>query len=209
MGLLRILGLGKDPHIEWMAEAFGAKPGEIVVNRLYEDHPKLYRWEGEAGGVPLTFFADSNNKYRGGGTVYLGKAGPQFTGELGEYRCAFYRPPRTPAVSVDDERWRKAAKDAQGASSWSELLPEEVFEQGLGMGRFAAELDCPLDPRPVFPLLPALRAPLEAMSDAVEGICLHREGVSIGFRVLALTRESLVSDVHKGLEILRLSASMG
>jgi hypothetical protein len=35
------------------------------------------------------------------------------------------------------------------------------------MGRFAVELDCALVPRPVFPLLHDLRAPFEAMSDAV------------------------------------------
>lgn len=209
MGLLQRLGLGKDPHIEWMVEAFGAKPTEIVVNRLYEDSPKLQRWEGEVGGSALAFYADSNNKYRGGGTVYLGKAGPQFTGKLGEYLCAFYLPQGTPTVSLDDARWMKAAKKAEGNPNWSESIPEEVFERGLGMGRFAAELDCPLDPRPVFPLLPAIRTPLEAMSTAVVGVCLHLAGVSIGFDVPALTREALVSDVHKGLEILRLSASMG
>ena len=209
MGLLRALGLGRDPHVEWMVEAFEAKPGEVVVNRLYEGSPKHCRWEGEVRGTPLTFYADAANRYRGGSTIYLGKAGPQFTGELGEYRCACYHPRETPALSIDDPRWAEAARRAQGNPDWSESIPEEVFERGLGMGRFAVELDCPLDPRPVFPFLRDLRAPLEAMSDAVESVTLHPAGVAIAFRIPSLTREKLLADVDRGVEVLRLTATTG
>ena len=209
MGVLRALGLGKDPHVDWMVEAFGAKPGENVVNRLYQGAPKLCRWEGDLRGTPVTFYTNPGNKFRGGGAVYLGKAGPQFMGQVGEYRCAFYHPRETPTLGIDDPRWAEAARKAAGDPNWSESFPEEVFELGLGMGRFALEPDCPLDPRPAFPILHALRAPLEAMSDAVENVYLYPAGVAIEFRVPSLTREKLVSDVDRGAEIVRLSASMG
>ncbi len=209
MGLLRAIGLGRDPHVEWMIEAFGAKAGENVVNRLYQGAPKLCRWQGDLRGTPVIFYTNPGNKFRGGGSVYLGKAGPQFMGELGEYRCAFYNPRETPTLSLDDPRWVEAARKAASDPKWSEAIPEEVFERGLGMGRFAMEPDCPLDPRPAFPFLPSLRAPLEAMSGAVESVYLYPAGVAIEFRVPSLTREKLLSDVDKGVEILRLTASMG
>jgi hypothetical protein len=209
MGVLRALGLGKDPHVEWMIEAFGAKPGENVVNRLYQGAPKLCRWEGDLRGTPLTFYTNPGNQFRGGSSVYLGKAGPQFMGEMGEYRCAFYHPRQKPSMTLDDPRFAEAARKAAGDPNWSESFPEEVFESGLGMGRFAMEPDCPLDPRPVFPILHLLRAPLEAMSDAVESVYLYPAGVAIEFRVASLTREKLLSDVDRGAEILRLSESMG
>ena len=209
MGVLRALGFGKDPHVEWMIEAFGAKPVDNVVNRLYEGAPKLYRWEGDLRGTPVTFYTNAGNKYRGGGGVYLAKAGPQFMGELGEYRCAFYHPPEAPTLTIDDPRWAEVARKAAGDPNWSESAPEEAFEVGVGMGRFTFVPDCPLDPRPAFPILHDLRAPLDAMSDAVEKVYLYPAGVAIGFRVPSLTREKLLSDVDRGAEILRLSASMG
>ncbi len=209
MGVLRALGFGKDPHVEWMIESFGAELGEVVVNRLYEGSPKFQLWQGKAHGVPLTFYTGAGNKYRGGSGVYLGKAGPQFMGELGEYRCAFYHPPEAPTLTIDDPRWAEAAKKAAGDPNWGESFPEEAFEVGVGMGRFALVPDCPLDPRPAFPILHDLRPPLDAMSDAVEKVYLYPAGVAIGFRVPSLTREKLLSDVQKGSEILRLSASMG
>lgn len=147
MGVLRALGLGKDPHVEWMIEAFGAKPGENVVNRLYQGAPKLCRWEGDLRGTPLTFYTNPGNQFRGGSSVYLGKAGPQFMGEMGEYRCAFYHPRQKPSMTLDDPRFAEAARKAAGDPNWSESFPEEVFEIGLGMGRFAMEPDCPLDPQ--------------------------------------------------------------
>jgi hypothetical protein len=61
----------------------------------------------------------------------------------------------------------------------------------------------------VFPFLHDLRAPLEAMSDAVEGVTLHPAGVAIAFRIPSLTREKLLADVDQGVEILRLAAKMG
>jgi len=209
MGVLRALGLGKDPHVEWMIEAFGAKPADNVVNRLYQGAPKLCRWDGDLRGTPGTFYTNPGNKYRGGGSVYLGKAGPQFMGEVGEYRCAFYHPREAPTLSIDDPRWAEVARKAAGDPNWGESFPEEAFERGVGIGRFALEPDCPLDPRPAFPILPALRTPLEAMSDAVETVYLYPAGVAIEFRVPSLTREKLLSDVARGVEILRLSASMG
>lgn len=209
MGLLQALGLGKDPHVEWMIEAFGAKPGENVVNRLYQGAPKLCRWGGDLRGTPVSFYTNPGNKFRGGGSIYLGKAGPQFMGEVGEYRCAFYHPRGTPSLSIDDPRWVAASRNAASDANWYESFPEEVFEHGLGMGRFAMEPDCPLDPRPAFPYLQSLRAPLEAMSDAVDSVYLYPAGAAIEFRVPSLTREKLLSDAEKGLEILRRSASMG
>lgn len=209
MGVLRALGFGKDPHVEWMIEAFGAKPVDNVVNRLYEGAPKLYRWEGDLRGTLVTFYTNAGNKYRGGGGVFLGKAGPQFMGELGEYRCAFYHPRQTPTLSIDDRRWAEVARKAADDPDWSESFPEEAFKRGVGMGRFALEPDCPLDPRPAFPILHALRAPLNAMSDAVESVYLYPAGIGVHFRVPSLTREKLVFDVDRGAEILRLSASMG
>lgn len=209
MGVLRALGFGKDPHVEWMVEAFGAKAAATVVNRLYQGAPKLCRWEGDLRGTSVTFYTNPGNKFRGGGSIYLGKAGPQFMGEMGEYRCAFYHPRKTPALTIDDARWAEAAEKAAGDPNWSEAIPEEVFELGLGMGRFALEPDCPLDPRPAFPILHDLRPPLEAMSDAVESVYLYPAGVAIEFRVPSLTREKLSSDAARGAEILRMSASMG
>jgi hypothetical protein len=110
---------------------------------------------------------------------------------------------------MDDRRWPGVASRAAGDPDWSESFPEEIFEQGLGVGRFAMELDCPLDARPVFPILHELRESLEAMSDAVERVLLYAAGVGVGFCVPLLTREKLLSDAEKGLEILRRSASMG
>jgi hypothetical protein len=191
-----------------MVEAFGAKPGANVVNRLYQGAPKLCRWEGDLRGTPVTFYTNPGNKFRGGGSVYLGKAGPQFMGEVGEYRCVFYHPRTTPTLSIDHPRWAEAARKLSGPEL-VRIVPEEVFRFGLGMGRFALEPDCPLDPRPAFPILHDLRAPLEAMSDAVESVFLYPSGVAIEFRVPSLTREKLVSDADRGAEILRLSASMG
>jgi len=208
MGLLRALGLGKDPHVEWMIEAFGAELGEVVVNRLYESSPNYQLWQGKAHGVPLTFYTEAGSKYRGGDGVYLGKAGPQFMKGVSDYRCFFYVPRTTPSLSIDDSRWAAAVDEAIG-EEWSSSFPEEAFELGVAVGRFALELDCPLDPRPVFAHLEALREPLDTMSDAVERVYLYPAGVAVGFAAERLTREKLVADVKRGSEILRLTASMG
>lgn len=209
MGLLRSLGLGKDPHVEWMIEAFGAKPGGNVVNHLYQGATKLFCWEGDLRGTPVTFYANPGNKFRGGGAVYLGKAGPQFMGEAGEYRCAFYHPRQKPTLTIDDPRWAEVVRKAAGDPNCRLSFPEEAFERGVGMGRFALEPDCPLDPRPAFPILGKLRPPLDAMSDAVESVYLYPAGVAIEFRPEALTREKLLSDIQNGLVILHLAESMG
>jgi hypothetical protein len=209
MGLLQALGLGKDPHVEWMIEAFGAKPGKNVVNRLYQGAPKLCRWEGDLRGTPVSFHTNPGNMYRGAGGFYLGDAGPQFMGEVSEYRCIFFRPREAPLFTMDDPRWPGLARKAAGDPEWSESFPEEIFERGLGVGTFAMELDCPLDARPLFPILRELRESLEAMSDAVETVLLYAAGVGVGFSVPLLTREKLLSDAEKGLEILRRSTAVG
>ncbi|HEY7698414.1 MAG TPA: hypothetical protein VIE88_08350 [Vicinamibacteria bacterium] len=205
MGLLSVLGLGKDPHVEWMVEAFRAETGEVVVNRLYQSAPEFHLWRGEAQGVPVTFYTEGGNKYRGGHAVCLGKAGPQFMEGVSEYRCFFYRPQLAPSLSIDESRWAAAVEKAMGDPEWSLSFPEEAFELGVAVGRFAMELDCPLDPRPVFAHLEALRAPLDKMSDAVERVYLYPSGVAVGFNVQHLTKEKLLADVSGGLEILRLS----
>jgi hypothetical protein len=209
MGVLSALGFGKDPHVEWMIEAFGAKPDEVVVNRLYESSPRYRLWRGETHGVPLTFYTEGANKYRGGGGVYLGTAGPQFMEGVSEYRCFFYRPRTAPSLSIDDPRWDAAAARAMGDSDWSSSFPEDAFELGVGVGRFALELDCPLDARPVFAHLRTLRGHLDGMSDGVERVYLYPAGVAVELDVDRLTREKLLSDVQTGVEILRLAASIG
>ena len=208
MGLLRALGLGRDPHVEWMIEAFGAELREVVVNRMYESSPKYQLWQGESHGVPLTFYTEAGDKYRGGGAVYLGKAGPVFMEGVCDYRCFFYVPRTTPSLSIDDSQWAAAVDKAMGDSEWSSSFPEEAFELGVAVGRFALELDCPLDPRPVFGHLEALRESLDTMSDSVGRVYLYPVGVAVGFAVERLTREKLLADVKTGSEILRLSAAM-
>jgi len=209
MGVLRALGFGKDPHVEWMIEEFGAKPGEVVVNRLYQSAPRYQVWRGETGGVPVTFYTEGGNKYRGGGGVYLGTAGPQFREGVSEYRCFFYIPRTAPSLAIDDPRWDAAAARAMGDSDWSSSFPEEAFELGVGVGRFAMELDCPLDPRPVFAHLRTLRGHLDGVSEGVTRVFLYPAGVALEFDVPRLTREKLLSDVQRGSEILRLAASIG
>ena len=209
MGLLRALGLGKDPHIEWMIEAFHAVPAQIVVNRLYEGSPKHQLWRGHANGHALTFYTDAGNKFRGGGGVYLGEAGPQFMEGISEYRCYFWRPQTPSRISVDEPRWAAAVEKAMGHPDWTSSFPEEAFEDGVAVGSFAMELDCPLDARPVFPHLTALRAQLSKLSEALERIYLYQAGIGIGFAVERLSRERLVADVGTGCEILRLSAAIG
>ena len=209
MGVLRALGFGKDPHVEWMIEAFGAKPGEVVVNRLYDGAPRFRLWRGGTQGAPLSFYTDGAIRYRGGGAVYLGTAGPQFMEEVGDYRCFFYLPRTAPSLSIEDPRWEAAAARALGDSDWSSSFPEEAFELGVGVGRFALELDCPLDPRPVFAHLGTLRGHLDQMSDGVSRTYLYPAGVALEFDIDRLTREKLLSDVQRGSEILRLAASIG
>jgi hypothetical protein len=96
-----------------------------------------------------------------------------------------------------------------GDEEWTSSFPEEAFEDGVAVGRFAVVLDCPLDPRPVFGHLAALRESLDTMSDAVERVYLYPAGVAVGFAVERLTRDKLLADVKTGSEILRLTASMG
>jgi hypothetical protein len=126
-----------------------------------------------------------------------------------DYRCFFYVPRTTPSLSIDDSQWAAAVDKAMGDSEWSSSFPEEAFELGVAVGRFALELDCPLDARPVFAHLGTLRGPLDGMSDGVARVYLYPAGVGVEFEVERLTREKLLSDVQKGSEILRLSASMG
>jgi hypothetical protein len=209
MGLLRALGLGKDPHIEWMIEAFRAEPREIVLNRLYEGTPKHQLWRGEAHGQALTFYTDAGNKFRGGGGVYLGNAGPQFMDGISEYRCYFWRPKAPSRISIDEPRWATVVEKATGDPEWTSSFPEEAFEDGVAVGPFAMELDCPLDARPVFPRLTDLRAQLVKLSDAVERVYLYESGIGIGFAVDRLSREKLVADVETGCQILRLNAAIG
>lgn len=209
MGVLRALGFGKDPHVEWMIEAFGAKPGKVVVNRLYESSPRYQMWQGETRGIPLSFFTEGGNKCRGGDAVYLGTAGPRFMEDVGDYRCFFYIPRAAPSLSIDDPRWTAAAAKAMGDSDWSSSFPEEAFELGVAVGRFALELDCPLDARPVFAHLGTLCGQLDGMSDGVTRVYLYPAGVAVELDVERLTREKLLSDVQRGSEILRLSASIG
>jgi hypothetical protein len=204
MSLLRALGLGRDPHIEWMVEAFHAEPKKIVVNRLYEGSPKHQLWEGQAQGVPLTFYTSAGNKYRGGAGVYLGDAGPQFMEGISDYRCYFWRPAERPGLSIDDSRWISAAQRAANEPDCSSL-PEEAFEAGVAVGPFGMVLDCPLDPRPLFPHLSTLRDLLLRLSDAVDTVYIHAGGIGIGFAIDRLTREKLVADVEVGTEILRLT----
>jgi hypothetical protein len=209
MGLLLALGLGKDPHVEWMIEAFGAEPAEVVVNRLYEGSPKHQLWRGRASGQPLTFYTSARNKFRGGGGVYLGKAGPQFMEGISEYRCFFWRPKTPSRLSIDAPRWAAAVEKAKGDPDWTSSFPEEAFEDGVGVGSFAMELDCPLDARPVFAHLEALRAQLVKLSEAVARVYLYEAGVGIGFDTDRMSRETLVADVGTGCEILRLNAAIG
>jgi hypothetical protein len=206
--VLRSLGFGKDPHVDWMIEAFAAKPGEVVVNDLYQHAPRLRRWRGEAGGVPVTFYTDGAHGSRGAGGLFLGTAGPQFMGDVSEYRCFFYRPRSAPALSIDDPRWEAAAARAMGDPDWTRSFPEEAFEMGVAVGPFALELDCPLDPRPVFAHLETLRGHLDGMSDGVTRVLLYAAGVALEFDVGKLTREKLPSDVQNGSEILRVAASL-
>jgi len=209
MGVLRALGFGKDPHVEWMIEAFGAKPVRVVVNRLYESSPRYQLWQGETQGVPLTFYTECGGKYRGSGAVYLGTAGPRFMEDVSDYRCFFYIPRAEPSLSIDDPRWAAAAAKAMGDSDWSSSFPEEAFDLGVAVGRFALELDSPLDARPVFAHLGRLRGQLDGMSDGVARVYLYPAGVAVELDVGRLTREKLLSDVQRGSEILRLSASIG
>ncbi len=208
MGLLRALGLGKDPHVLWMIEAFGARPGEIVVDRLYQEPPSCHVWRGEAHGVPVTFYTEARNRYLGASGVYLGKAGPQFMEGISEYRCYFYRPSKAPTLSVDDSRWAEVVRKAMGDPEWTSTFPEEAFELGVGVGRFAMELDCPLDARPVFAHLDALRGLLGSMSDAVARVYLYAAGVGVGFTAERLTKEKLLADVKVGSDILRVASAM-
>jgi len=209
MGVLRALGFGKDPHVEWMVEAFGAKPGKVVVNRLYESSPRYQMWQGETRGIPLSFYTEGGHKCRGGSAVYLGTAGPRFMEDVSDYRCFFYIPRAAPSLSIDDPRWTAAAAKAMGDSDWPSSFPEEAFERGVAVGRFALELDCPLDARPVFAHLGTLRGQLDGMSDGVTRVYLYPAGVAVELDVERLTREKLLSDVQRGSEILRLSASIG
>src|SRR5262245_1122956 len=208
MGILRALGLGKDPHIEWLIEEFRAQPKEIVANRLYEGTPKSQQWLGDAHGEPLTFYTDARNKFQGASGVYLGKAGPQFMEGVSDYRCYFYRPSETPELSIDDERWVEAVEKAKGDPDWTDSFPEEAFGVGAAVGPFAIVLDCPLDSRPVFPHVKVLREILRKVSDAVDSIYIYEAGVGVGFGLKQLTREKLVSDIKSGVEILRLTASI-
>ncbi len=209
MGVLRALGFGRDPHVEWMIAEFGAQPGEFVANRLHESSPGYQLWRGEARGVPVTFYTERANKYRGGGALYLGTAGPQFREGVSDYCCFFYVPRTKPSLSIDDPRWDAAAARAMGDPGWSSSFPEEAFERGVGVGRFALELDCPLDSRPVFAHLKTLRGQLDGISNGVTRVYLYPAGVGLEFDVEKLTREKLLSDVQQGSEILRLTVSIG
>jgi len=208
MGVLRALGFGKDPHVEWMIKAFGAKPVRVVINRLYESSPRYQLWQGETQGVPLTFYTEGGGKYLGGGAVYLGTAGPRFMEDVSDYRCFFYVPRTGPSLSIDDPRWAAAAAKAMGDSDWSSSFPEEAFELGVAVGRFALELDCLLDARPLFAHLRTLRGHLDGRSDGVTRVYLYPAGVAVELEVERLTREKLLSDVQRGTEILRMAASI-
>jgi hypothetical protein len=187
-----------------MIEAFHCQPKEIVVNRLYESAPKSQLWQGEAYGHPLTFYTEARNKFRGGGGIFLGKAGPQFMEGVSDYRCYFYRPSETLSLSIDDSRWASSAEKAKTDPDWTSWFPEEAFEAGVGVGPFAMVLDCPLDPRPVFPQLGAIRDLLLSLSDAVERVYLYAAGVGVNVIVARLSREKLLADVRSGAAILRL-----
>jgi hypothetical protein len=154
--------------------------------------------------VPLTFYASASNKYRGGAGVYLGNAGPQFMAGISDYRCYFWRPGEKPTLSIDDSRWVSAAERAANEPDCSSL-PEEAFDMGVAVGPFAMVLDCPLDPRPLFPHLTAVRDRLQRLSDAVERLYVYAGGIGIGFEVGRLSREKLVADVKVGAQILRLT----
>lgn len=208
MRLLRALGFGKDPHVAWMIHTYGAKPKEVIGHHHYHGAPRHQLWQGEADGVPLTFYTEAG-KHQGGDAVYLAKAGPRFVEGVSEYRCFFYRPQRLPSISIDDPRWASAAGRAMEDAQWCSFFPPEAFELGVAVGSFALELDGPLDPRPVFAYLETLRGPLDGMSAAVVRVYLYPAGVAVDFAVERLTKEKLVSDVERALAILRLTASMG
>jgi hypothetical protein len=46
-----------------LIEAFHAEPREVVVNRLYQHLPKLQSWEGQAQGLPLTFYTEAKSSF--------------------------------------------------------------------------------------------------------------------------------------------------
>jgi hypothetical protein len=192
-----------------MIEAFAAKPRQVVFNRLYQSSPHYQLWQGETQGVPLTFYTEARNKYRGGGAVYLGTAGPRFMEGVSDYRCFFYIPRTAPSLSIDDPRWDTATANAMVDSDWSSSFPEEAFERGVSVGRFALELDCPLDARPVFAHLRTLRGHLDGMSDGVVRVYLFPAGVAVELEAERLTRAKLLSDVGEAVEILRRSSSIG
>lgn len=78
---------------------------------------------GEEDGVPVTFYTESGNKYQGGHAIYLGEAGLQFMGEVSEYLCFFYRPQRSPSLSIGESRWAAAADKAMWRSKILSLSP--------------------------------------------------------------------------------------
>jgi hypothetical protein len=124
---------------------------------------------------------------------------------VSDYRCYFYRPEETPSLSIDDSRWATAVQQTPDDTDWSSL-PEEGFEMGVGVGPFAMVIDCPLDPRPLFPHLAAIRTLLLPLSDAVDRLYIYAAGVGVGFIVDRLSREKLVADVKIAADILRVAA---
>jgi hypothetical protein len=98
---------------------------------------------------------------------------------------------------------------AMGDEEWTSSFPEEAFELGVGVGRFSMELDCPLDARPVFAHLKALRVPLDSLTDAVDRVYLYPGGVGVGWNAERLTRETLPGDVETIAAVLRLAVAIG
>ena len=87
--------------------------------------------------MPVTFYTDGAHGYRGAGGLFLGTAGPQFMGDVSEYRCFFYRPQSAPTLSIDDPRWDAAVARALGDPDWTSSFPEEAFELGVAVARRA------------------------------------------------------------------------
>ena len=185
MGVLRALGFGKDPHVEWMVEAFGAKPGKVVVNRLYESSPRYQMWQGETRGIPLSFYTEGGHKCRGGGAVYLGTAGPRFMEDVSDYRCFFYVPRAAPSLSIDDPRWTAAAAKAMGDSDWSSSFPDEAFERGVAVGRFALERQPARRPA-------GIRTPRDVARAAGWDVRWSHEGLSLSRRSCGRARRRAI-----------------
>ncbi len=210
MGLLKALGLGKDPYVEWLVAAYGCEAAPFTVDG-FEGREDRWVWEGRAHGVALNVPSQGANKWRGVGRVCLRDpaldAGVAFT----DHCIKLWRPGPGERcyAGIDDPFWAEQLRIAPGNPDWPSTMPDEAFELGIALGPYAMHFDCPGDARPLLPHLPGVRDVAGRWSPAVQSLELYPAAIAMNLAAEGLAREALLADVQAGARIVQLIAGLG